>query len=55
MTRDAVAESVEQESSSRHFIVGVILFLALRAIVRQWSQAPPDVLRPEVLFEELRE
>ena len=50
MTRDAVAESVEQESSSRNFIVGVILFLALRAIVRQWSQTPPDLLRPEVLF-----
>ena len=50
MTRDAVAESVEQESSSRTFIVGVILFLALRAIVRQWSQTPPDLLRPEVLF-----
>ena len=50
MTRDAVAESVEQESSSRTFIVGVILFLALRAIVRQWSQTPPDLLRPEVLL-----
>jgi hypothetical protein len=49
MTRDAVAESTEQESSSRTFIVGVILFLALRAIVRQWSQMPPDLLRPEVL------
>ncbi len=50
MTRDSVAESVEQESSSRNFIVGVILFLALRAIIRQWSQTPPDLLRPEVLF-----
>ena len=50
MTRDAVADSAEQESSSRTFIVGVILFLALRAIVRQWSQTPPDLLRPEVLF-----
>lgn len=50
MTRDAVAESVEQESSSRTFIVGVILFLALRAILRQWGQTPPDLLRPEVLF-----
>jgi len=50
MTRDAVAKSVEQESSYRNFIVGVILFLALRAIVRQWSQTPPDLLRPEVLF-----
>ena len=47
MTRDAVAESVEEESSSRNFIVGVILFLALRAIVRQWSQTPPDLLRTE--------
>lgn len=50
MTSEEVAESTEQESSSRTFIVGVILFLALRAIVRQWSQTPPDLLRPEVLF-----
>ena len=50
MTRDAVAESVEQESSSRAFVVCVVAYLAFRAMVRQWSQIPPDLLRPEVLF-----
>ena len=49
MTRDAVADSAEQESSSRTFIVGVLLFLALRAIVRLWSDVPAELFRPEVL------
>jgi len=50
MKRVAVADSAEQESSSRALIVGVLVFLALRAIVRQWSELPPDLFRPEVLF-----
>jgi hypothetical protein len=49
MIRDEAAECTEQESSSRTFLAGVILFLALRALVRQWGQMPPELLRPEVL------
>ena len=49
MKRVAVVDSAEQESSSRTFIVGVLLFLALRATVRLWSDVPPELFRPEVL------
>ena len=49
MKRVAVADSVEQESSSRTLIVVVLLFLTLRAVVRLWSELPPDLFRPEVL------
>jgi hypothetical protein len=49
MTRFAVAESVEQESSSRTFFVGVILFLAWRVMATYWSQIATGLLRPEVL------
>jgi hypothetical protein len=43
MKRVAVVDSAEQESSSRTFIVGVLLFLALRAIVRIWSEVPAEL------------
>jgi len=49
MKRVAVVDSAEQESSSRTFIVGVLLFLALRATVRLWSDLPVELFRPEVL------
>lgn len=49
MTRDAVAESVEQESSPRALVVCVVAYLAWRLMVTDWSQIASGLLRPEVL------